>query len=386
MDPFIIVPKSALNFGWVWRDWGTGGNDWSFVTVANLPVNAGKLSDHGMYGYAEINVNVIGGPNVVFAPINRSDVCKPCDNYQLVRQVGGSGCSVWIPLCSDKNYMAVGHAIVRGHNAPPVGQYYLIHRRYLIDNGMSAPAFHDDDGLRLYGNLGEAYCNISIAYPQRYTLRSDNALLSCCTGSGLDCQTFTKGSYDCQLTMQEQCKPEDIMPGGKCFTRCQLDPVGCNQIKVQFCNDHPDNSFCDCLNATTRDDYKDQISEYPLVYNMSIPACFYPKCKLGDNKVFTTTDMVKAQEGDRCKADINYIDQQIRILGSQNVVNANQTAQTDKNKQLDSKLTGDNKDIAIKFILDNYLLILIFIIIIIISGVYEYKYTNYNKDIIINNV
>jgi hypothetical protein len=250
-----------------------------------------------------------------------------------------------MPTHSDQNYVALGHVVRRQGanftpNPPAPGQYYLVHRKYLVDLGLTAILFLNEDGIPCYRTVDGTNLFRS-DNPQKYVIRDDAQLQACCTGSGSSCDIYTKGSDACQKAMMSYCNGSDIRPGGKCEDWCTRDPIGCDKIKQRFCVEHPDDPFCDCINAFSRADHAALIKDKETVYSYSIPACYYQKCKLGPYQVFTTTEMTAAQNGERCSQDLKYIDQQIKVTGTGNILNTNQTSNENSGANSGATVVGD---------------------------------------------
>jgi len=346
-EPFLFHPLASLLYRWEWSDWGTGGRDWSFMSATTKPDGYAPLGDLVYDGYLGDNVGI--DPNrtwniqVLFVRNNRLDVAKPCTDYMEVGTLRADAkCKLWRPVHSDPNYIGVGDICFRGLDKPPAGRYFCLHRKYLLDAGKNAPLFFNEDGLPCYRTI--AGTNIfRKGDPQVFGLRDDAALQACCTGSGTACELWTRSSTSCQTAMTEYCSANDIKPGGKCEDWCTRDPVSCDKVKNKFCVEHPEDPFCDCINALDRPDHAALIKDKETIYSMSIPACYYNKCKQGPYKVFTTTEMTEAQQGQRCSQDLKYIDQQIKVLGDNNVLNTNQNVnenQTNIDHSTEPKIFG----------------------------------------------
>lgn len=336
-EPFLVREVGSLTFSYRWNDWGTGGEDWGFA-AHTVPDGYGRLGD--AVHRCTMNLTRAPGPGdlgclistrVLLVRTDRPDSAVPCTGYETIRYVSGNLLStVFKPTHPDPNYIAIGHVVNMGRDVPPpVGEYYLVHRKHLIDRGLTATLELNNDWVPCFRTI-PGYTMFRVGDIQKYTLRNDDALKSCCTGSGSDCATWSKGSVDCQLLMSESCKASDIKPGGKCEDWCARDPVSCDKLKNKFCGEHPDDPFCDCINAFSRADHAAFIKDKEVIYSQSIPACYYSKCKLGPYKVFTTTAMDDAQNGERCKSDLQYIDQKINVSGDNNILNTSQDVTNNK--------------------------------------------------------
>lgn len=330
-EPFLAREVGSLNFSYRWNDRGTGGSDWGFASH-DVPAGYGRLGDAVHWCVMGLDRAVVPGDlgclmnkRVLLVRTDRPDSAVPCTGYEMIRTIQGSNFStIFKPTHTNSDYIAIGHVVNPGNNnPPPVGMYYLVHRKHLIDRGLTATLDLIEDGVSCFRTI-PGYTMFRVGDIQQYAIRNDDALKACCTGSGSDCGTWSKGSGDCQLLMSSSCKAIDIKPGGKCEDWCARDPISCDKLKNRFCSEHPTDPFCDCINAFAREDHAEMIKGKEVIYNQTIPACYYPKCKLGDYQVFTTTAMVEAQNGQRCKTDLQYIDQAIKVTGDNNILNTSQ--------------------------------------------------------------
>ena len=369
-EPFTLRPLSSLLYRWEWSDWGTGGIDWSFMSVSTTPTGYAPIGDLIYQGYLGDNVGIdparAWNVQVLFVRNDRPDVARPCTDYIDIGTLSADTTSkMWRPTCSDPNFIGVGDVCLRGTSKPIIGKYFCVHRKYLIDAGKNAFLLSTEDGVTCYRTIPST--NIfRRGDPQVFGLRDDANLQACCTGSGTMCELWTKGSTSCQTAMTEFCSANDIKPGGKCEDWCTRDPISCDKVKNKFCMDHPDDPFCDCINALDRPEHAAFIKDKETIYAMSIPACYFNKCKQGPYKVFTTTDMIEAQQGQRCSQDLKLIDQQIKILGDNNVLNTNQNVTENPtiiNPPTETKSLGYSQ---------NQLFMFVLLIIIILSGYYGF--------------
>ena len=127
------------------------------------------------------------------------------------------------------------------------------------------------------------------------------------------------GRKECKSFLTE-CNVEDIKFGGKCYNLCNDNPAECDDIKTQYCKDHPENIFCDCINYQTRAAYKFQESKNPEV--KAYPRnCIEPACRLEDQKSVFITEPIKKEAIDvgAC-ANLNLA--KTEISGSHNILQA----------------------------------------------------------------
>jgi hypothetical protein len=216
---------------------------------------------------------------------------------------------------------------------------------------------------------------------QAYGLRDYAAIQDCCTGFGSNCENLQKGSVPCLTALMQSCKAADVKPGAKCAAWCERDPISCDKAKLQYCTDHPDDPLCDCINAFSRADHKELIKGREEIYSMSLPACYYDKCKLGPHRVFTTTDMTTAQLGQRCSQDLKYIDQRIKVEGEGNILNTNQSVQETTNTGSAAGGAGTNaansKEKTILGIsINTMIIILIAVVVIAVFGYFWFGRSN----------
>lgn len=337
-SPFSYLSIESLSWAEQWNDSGTGGNDWSLINPLPPTQTEIRLLGDVIY-WGRIGPIVQGTPRQPNAStpsaggvqyiIVRNDpkYSKPATGFNKITDLVGMGGAIWRPTCDDPNYVALGD-IVRKKDVvpnPATELYSLVHKSYVIDGGNTAKQVVSDDSVQLFRTI-EGTSLFRASSTQKYTLLNFTQLQACCSGS-TQCPARLPGSQFCSAAMTANCSADDIKQLGKCESWCQADSPSCDLIKTKFCSDHPDDPYCDCINATTRADYLAQIKGNEFIYNQSIPACFYPKCK--SSYVFTTTDMKTAQLGQRCSKDIDYIDQRINVAGQGNVLNTQQTTQRD---------------------------------------------------------
>jgi hypothetical protein len=136
-------------------------------------------------------------------------------------------------------------------------------------------------------------------------------LYDCCVGNiknrtlcGSYRQADPKGVNNCSFLLNEKnknqdgnllrtyCNIDDIKdisndgkkPPGKCNWICKSNPALCDEIKKEYCINNPNSSWCDCINAETRQEYKDlkfRLNQANLpVY---INKCMINSCRNGDN-------------------------------------------------------------------------------------------------------
>ncbi len=341
LSPFKVVEPASLSFTFQWKDYGTGGKDWGIVSN-NVPTGYANLGDSVYESWTlrsggALILSEYYGQKCLFVVNNRPDVAVPCTGYSIAGKKGGDyGAVIYIPKCVDDNYIPLGYVVRKGSTPPKVGAYYCVHRKYVEDKGATATY------IRGSSDFGSCYRSINGYHlfnynkNQRYVLRTDIQLQTCCTtnlSAGSTCELWYKGSTECQKAMASYCGLDDIKPGGKCEDWCTRDPVSCDKFKEKMCDLHPLDPLCDCINAFQRSDHAELIKGKEIIYNMSLPLCYYPGCKR--ENVYKTTGMVATDLSGRCAQDLKYIDQQIKVIGDSNVIDANMSSGIDSGVNAD---------------------------------------------------
>ena len=131
------------------------------------------------------------------------------------------------------------------------------------------------------------------------------------------------GAKKCGELYLNDCSADDIKLGGKCYDMCEANPDICDKIKINYCQQNPSNSFCDCINYSTSQTYNDFLKKHPTV-RIAYPRCISTRCASALDDVFLT-DQIKTDLKVRC-SNITYTDQSVNISGEGNVANVNQTA------------------------------------------------------------
>lgn len=349
ITPFYLVSKTVLQGGRTneFESWGNSGSmAWNiqsysqstideYANQLGLKFKLGKLGDCA-------GVDCCGDPpNIYLVATNIPYFAKPCTKYKRITNKLGANWAftVFEPQCDDPNYMALGH--VARHQTtwsiaqesdyiyPSVGEYYLVHKRFIHQISTGNPPFNGGwNGAPLYRPFGNSINLFKSNDSTMYSIRPMAALQDCCTGSGKYCDSYITGSLGCQEAITTVCDSESIKPGGSCYDWCSRDQADCDVIKNRFCITHPTDPWCDCINATQRQDYKDIIKGKELIYATSRPVCYYPRCQT-ENNVFRTASMNNYVDSGKCSTDISYIDQSIKVSGGGNTLNTSQTNKTD---------------------------------------------------------
>jgi cbb3-type cytochrome oxidase subunit 3 len=337
MEPFEKRPVDKQKVRMEWWSAGTGSPEWSIAKIIEIPTGLGIMGDLVMKGYfpggiAEgyTNSNHAYGVECLYVKTNRPDVAKPCTGYELVYTTHNQVVAqIYIPTHTDPNYIGIGHVIRHtGRAELKPGDFYCIHRNYLTQLEAPAVRFHTWSNMHMYRTIDgynmfrffTGYNNTSAM--ASYSIITDKEFQQCCMGQGLKskCGSKEPGSGECQIAMKSMCGIADIKPGGKCIDWCAQDVKSCDIAKNQFCAEHPTDPFCDCINATSRADYKDLIKGREKIYNTSIPVCYYDGCQTGPNRVFTTSEMAAAQNTGKCSTDSISIAKKIRDAEEEDIL------------------------------------------------------------------
>ena len=200
-------------------------------------------------------------------------------------------------------------------------------------------------------------------------------------------------SESCKPIMKKYCSADDIKISGSpiCNTWCRMNPAECDIIKIDFCQSHPGDPYCDCINSSTRQSYIDEIllmkpesRALPKVCNtklcntrLDLVDVFHPNGYLNDKLTF------------QCPP-LEFIDQSVNVDGANNVVDVKQdtTKNTTVNTQNGSSSgnssntntggsTGNNNnnnntpDVPDKTLLEKYWWILVILFIVIFVTMFQ---------------
>ena len=126
------------------------------------------------------------------------------------------------------------------------------------------------------------------------------------------------------MGLGEYCQSEDVDTGFPMLTSdpicakwCNRYPTSCDAARVAWCDKHPDSSWCACLKASTRQDYKKMIAGWNVL--QTVPnSCWWMPCKEESSLVLATAE-TRAQRT-QCP---DVISQSIYIDGDGNYVDGN---------------------------------------------------------------
>mgnify|MGYP000187329201 CR=1 FL=1 len=214
----LFIKKDPSNFTYttMYGDWGSHNrNDFSFLYVDNEPAGYARLGDVFKWGYindgSSISFADANSVNIMFVKKGISTSAVPCTGYEKVYTITGSNWSsiVFVPTHTDPNYVALGSVVRHIDNTtftadsqPPIGLYYLVHRKHLIDRGQTATHFFAEFWMNGYQTIANTNL-FKLNDKQKWDLRTDMDLQACCTGSGSDCETWVKGSLSCLNAMSD---------------------------------------------------------------------------------------------------------------------------------------------------------------------------------------
>jgi hypothetical protein len=157
-DPFLVADVKDIRTLRLWADDGTGGPSWSinrvqpvagYASVGDLCMT-GKASIYSPYD-ASVGGHTFFDSKVLLVRANRPDAAVPCEGYRAVVgiQKGVPFNNFYIPIHSNPDYIAVGHCLGHMHQTiiypPPTGYHYMVHKKYLKDNGAIASLMHQED-------------------------------------------------------------------------------------------------------------------------------------------------------------------------------------------------------------------------------------------------
>jgi hypothetical protein len=324
---FIVVNKSVLNWYWGWADDWTGGDDWNINYATNPPAGWGMISD-AMRRDDRHPLPCCG--DMIFVNTNVPLFAKPCTGYALAHTFPGGkmgGRRLWLPTHTDPQYIGVGVCVdrrnpeVSGAGAqPPVGAYYCINKAFLQDDGQTvmpdcSDGNCDKNGLRLYRAIS-GYENITLYRTYKFP-DYDTVIAGCKGGTVSPLKAIT--SSDCNYVLDRLYTADDIKTGKADF--CAFNPGWCDRIVTKFCTDYPNHSWCDCLNTTSRELWKEIDAQIVPAAKDAPLACKSPFCN-ARNDVFKTSQM--AVDVRSCP-DIRYVDQSVRVDGQGNITHVSQT-------------------------------------------------------------
>jgi len=161
-----------------------------------------------------------------------------------------------------------------------------------------------------------------------------------------------------------------------CYDWCKKFPDVCDTMKLSWCSKHKEHDYCKCLYPTYHQDFHDQIKDNEDIYALADPVCYYRGCRQNDPvDVLKTQSVINKQEGQACAKDLNILRQSIDVEGEGNIVEGEFGAGDEKPDEknddenggiLDGVLSDDQKKSLKNLFGDNYQIILILFILLII--------------------
>jgi len=254
-EPFLWSATTATghSYRWQWTDAGTGGWDWCFVSVHDTPSGFAPLGDVPVR-YIPSGSDIVAGKftpmytfrsssfklepataRIVSVRKNRPDVAVPCTDYRQIHYLNFSNkATIWRPSHPNSDYVPMGDVVRSGTGKPPIGMYYLVHKKYLYDNGATATRFWDADGTDLRATVLGSHL-FGHGRSHRYSFRRDSDVRACCERGAGSCADWGKGSDNCDILMQRMCKGIDTKVNGSCINWCSYDPENCAKMIESDC-------------------------------------------------------------------------------------------------------------------------------------------------------
>lgn len=370
-------PTNSLRWGMGWSDqWTDNAHDWGvYACIGGVPAGWGMVSDclrrDGGYGYPYYG-------NVLLVNTNLPVFAKPCTGYQVIKTPDHgrwAGRSVYRPVCSDPQYIAVGSVIWREQTGgpPPVGAYYCINKAFLRPE---TPIIHNDCSDGNCWGLGtvldmvfhrsfSGYENIN-KEGMTFSIYGYDDLVGNCKGIKTNLGERSVSSPECfdVLGRLYPNAPDDLKldTSSNPITFCDKNPGWCDSVKLKFCHDNPNHSWCDCINTEQRPMWKEIKDLLPPTLKGGQLACISPFCN-GRNDVFKTSGMIT--QSLNCP-DIKYIDQSVKVDGQGNITRVSQSGSIDGSKPTDGPaVTQEPPATQILGINSTLFYILLFLLIVI---------------------
>jgi hypothetical protein len=320
--PFAIYPANTFKWGAGWWDAGRGGADYGYYYPHVPPPGFAFIGD----GMGRCGGWCSPSDPVLCVVNNRPDVAKPCTGYSLQYTLpwGSGAAGLYLPYCDDPDYIGVCLVVGRPNGGsfvpqPPIGVYYCINKAYLKVSGTASKM--DDgncskDGPQMYNPFSD--CGQFAIAQTQYERLSDNDVWAMCSGQAQG--HLSPDNPICQNQMKRLCSADDIKVGGKCSSWCEREPEQCDALMVQFCNQHPDSSWCDCILASTRPLFAEEMSKLKPESQMAPKACRTSLCR--DKTAGVDAFMLSSDEKDlqHCPT-LQYVDQSVTTSGQGNVIN-----------------------------------------------------------------
>ncbi len=385
--PFRVDSIVNYLWEWKWNDRSSGGKDWSIHKCINPPVGFARLGDIPVMGHGSPDLNNTQGRNIAFIS-QGLPFSKPADDFTLswftqnYYWVYG-----WVPISNDPDFVGVGMAFTNNPNVKPsTSDYYVINKALIKTTGNGgAQGINQQEGGTPYmeGNGGTFYFNFDNVLlftkdSNKYLAYNLDNLKSSCMGKSSNYSYASPGSQFCDTYMKHSCTDDDIKLGGKCSSWCSADNSTCDSIKVDYCNVHPNDTWCDCINASSRTSYATEMSMLSAQGKLAPKPCKTELCR--DRGIDTSTFVLSAdaQFLNNCP-NIDYIDQSVKITGDNNVAQTNQnvTKNTGTNSPTDTlPKPADVASPTIMGIKSSYFWIILLFIFIIVAAIIYKKNSN----------
>jgi hypothetical protein len=240
---------------------------------------------------------------------------------------GHNGRKLYKPIHTNPQYIGLGDVVWRESTSgpPPIGAYYCVNKAF-VRIGRAVP--HNDcvannncvagGAPMLYRSFGQSYGNITTT-PESYIMLSYDQIIANCKGVDKIDVLRDISSADCNYVLDRLYTSDDIKTGKADF--CAFNPGWCDRTVTKFCTDYPNHSWCDCLNTTSRELWKEVDALLVPAAKAAPLACKSPFCN-ARNDVFKTSQM--AVDVRSCP-DIRYIDQSVRVDGQGNITHVSQS-------------------------------------------------------------
>jgi hypothetical protein len=341
--------NDSTGWNYLWGDWGCddSGGSFAFWQHPTKP-GYGRLGSVLAFQYGAGTDQLMppwtytspSCPSIVMVRTDRPDVAKPADCLVPVlgdaqNQFKGCQSGHWfsynIPVCYDRDYIAVGIVITAGGlNSPEIkpSDYYCINKKYLL----SAPIDDDDSvyltiynralrrGLGFQSWVPEFKrvvpgCHLftfqdAEKYIPGYYLIPDIDFLQCCSIAGITAQnpyTYDSDSVEHNICEVKGYTITNNIPSPSCNSLLQnhyssgqnlisadgqtyCTTQNCDSILSKYCS-NPDNpkinkdtgvNICACFDTNAWNTYKKQVeSEFPAIKTVNQwddPECSFPLC------------------------------------------------------------------------------------------------------------
>lgn len=195
-------------------------------------------------------------------------------------------------------------------------------------------------------------------------------LYKCCSGEITDarlCGQYKPGAAVCKSRLLT-CTGEQLKNDEGCQTMCRADLTTCDKIKRGFCDLHPDDKYCTCMNVEDNPDYMKLEAEVIKKTGQAprLGCSPFGRCMTGTDllDLYLPKNIID-DKGTTCPSYSAYIDQSVTTSGDNNIVNTEQNAGNDvKNSNTPAPESTD----LIKGISNKVLIIIIGLILLCIGA------------------